>query len=412
MATAAGHSPAALDGREPFGAYLCDGASAGAFESLAREQGWKTDRVHRGGIAAAIRALATDRSPQILAVDLSESEDPRADINALADVCEPGTLVLTVGTLNDVVLYRDLLASGIHDYLLKPLDHQALRDSIALAQAALTEPAPEPSAQGTPESCRLIIFTGTRGGAGASMIASATAWMLAEDYGLRTTLLDLDVKFGTAAMTFDLEPGRGLIDALDNPTRVDSLFVDRAVLKVTDTLGLLGAEAPLGDPVTLESASLTPLLDELRGRNDAIILDLPHDALTEVPIMLADASDIVVVTELTLAATRDAIRLISFLTDSAPDATLRLVANKISGAAANEVSRKDFEASVERRIDCMAPTDTKAVVMAAKQGQSIAQSAPNGKLVSAIRPLARALAGPAAAEPRASFWTRLFRRSS
>lgn len=412
MTTAAEQATGALDGRNSFGAYMCDSASVAAFEALAREQGWKAGSVHRGGIAGAIRALQSGRSPQFLAVDLSESGDPRADINALADVCEPGTLVLTVGMLNDVVLYRDLLASGIHDYLLKPLDQVALRDSVALAQAALAGPAPDASAQAAPDSCRLIVFTGTRGGAGSSMIASATAWMLAEDYGLRTTLLDLDVKFGTAAMIFDLEPGRGLIDALDNPTRVDSLFVDRAVLKVTDTLGLLGAEAPLGDPVTLESASLTPLLDELRGRNDVIVLDLPHDALTNVPIMLADASDIVVVTELTLAATRDAIRLISFLTDSAPDATLRLVANKTSGAAANEVSRKDFEASVERRIDCMAPLDAKAAVMAAKQGQSIAQSTPNGKLVSAIRPLARALAGPAAAEPAVSFWSKLFRRTS
>jgi len=411
MATGAKQTAMGLDGREPFGAYLCDAGSVAAFESLAREQGWSKTSIQRGGIAAAIRTLQADRSPQFLAVDLADSEDPRADINALADVCEPGTLVLTVGSVNDVVLYRDLLSSGIHDYLLKPLDPQALRDSVALALAALAEPSPE-AAQAAPQSCRIVVCTGTRGGVGTSLVASTVAWMLAEEFNLRTTLLDLDVKFGTAAMTFDLEPGRGLIDALDNPTRVDSLFVDRAVLKVSDRLGLLGAEAPLGDPITLESASLTPLLDELRGRNDVIVLDMPHDALTEATVILGDVSEILLVTDLTLASTRDAIRMIAFLTESAPDATLRLIANKVAGAAAGEVSQKDFEASVEREIESLAPLDAKATIMAAKQGQSVAQSAPKGKLVSALRPLARQLAGPDAAEDRTSLWSKLFRRAS
>jgi pilus assembly protein CpaE len=63
-------------------------------------------------------------------VDLSESGDPLNDINALAEVCEPGTVVIAVGQVNDVRLYRDLLASGIHDYLLKPLSASQLRDCL------------------------------------------------------------------------------------------------------------------------------------------------------------------------------------------------------------------------------------------------------------------------------------------
>ena len=45
-------------------------------------------------------------------VDLSESGDPLNDINALAEVCEPGTVVIAVGQVNDVRLYRDLLAAA------------------------------------------------------------------------------------------------------------------------------------------------------------------------------------------------------------------------------------------------------------------------------------------------------------
>ncbi len=73
-------------------------------------------------------------------VDLSESGDPLNDINALAEVCEPGTVVIATGQVNDVRLYRDLVASGIHDYLLKPLNPDALRDTFAQAQMALNAP--------------------------------------------------------------------------------------------------------------------------------------------------------------------------------------------------------------------------------------------------------------------------------
>src|SRR3546814_10479059 len=71
---------------------------------------------------------------------MSESGDPINDINALAEVCEPGTVVIAAGQVNDVRLYRDLLSSGIQDYLLKPLSLDQVRESLTMAQALLAAP--------------------------------------------------------------------------------------------------------------------------------------------------------------------------------------------------------------------------------------------------------------------------------
>ena len=46
-------------------------------------------------------------------------------------MCEPGTAVIATGQVNDVRLYRDLIASGIQDYLLKPLNPDAVRRILA-----------------------------------------------------------------------------------------------------------------------------------------------------------------------------------------------------------------------------------------------------------------------------------------
>ena len=44
--------------------------------------------VQRGGVADAIRALGTQRSPRILLVDITDAEMPLSAVNELAEVCE------------------------------------------------------------------------------------------------------------------------------------------------------------------------------------------------------------------------------------------------------------------------------------------------------------------------------------
>src|SRR3546814_20858896 len=91
------------------------------------EMGGQPENGNKGGLRNAVQSLSITASPNILMVDLSESGDPLNDSNALAEVCEPGTIVVAVGQVNDVRLYRDLIASGIHDYLLKPLSRSEER---------------------------------------------------------------------------------------------------------------------------------------------------------------------------------------------------------------------------------------------------------------------------------------------
>ena len=119
--------------RDPIHAYVCDDLTLEVIRGVCEEMGWSQEKAYKGGLRNAIQSLSVSASPQILLVDLSESGDPISDINSLAEVCEPGTIVIAVGQVNDVRLYRDLLMSGLQDYLLKPLSPDALRDAFANA---------------------------------------------------------------------------------------------------------------------------------------------------------------------------------------------------------------------------------------------------------------------------------------
>lgn len=148
--------------RDAFAAYICDDAALDVLRPVVIEMGWQPEKCNKGGLRNAIQSLSVSASPAILVVDLSESGDPLNDINALAEVCEPGTVVIAIGQVNDVRLYRDLIASGIHDYLLKPLNAQQLHDSLNQALAVFTSPK-----AGDGDAVKRHISTavvGTRGG--------------------------------------------------------------------------------------------------------------------------------------------------------------------------------------------------------------------------------------------------------
>ena len=406
MATAslASGTGSAADDREAFAAFLTDDATIKTLNPVASELGWSTERIQSGGIANAVRSLSVMTSPEFLIVDLSESTDPRADINALAEVCEPGTVVLAVGKENDVGLYRDLINSGIQDYMVKPVTAEVLREAISSAQAALQGPAA--IEESLPQAHKVVCIIGARGGVGASTIATSTAWILAHELDRHVAELDLDIHFGTSALTFDLEPGRGLCDALENPGRVDGLFIDRAMIKESDKFSILGAEAPVTEPLNPDPAALAHLISELKNGFEVVVIDCPRGVVTNHPHILQEVSDIVIVADLSLAATRDTIRLLSFVQEAAPSANITLITSKVAPGMNNEVTQKDFETSVERKADWSIPLDTKSALVSAKKGKSMPQAAKGSKPVRACRELAEKIVGVAKKKEKTPIWSK------
>jgi pilus assembly protein CpaE len=383
-------NPARAASREPFVAFVSDEATAEAVRPIAVELGWSGEKVNKGGLRNAVQTLSVSASPHILFVDLSESGDPLNDINALAEVCEPGTVVIAAGQVNDVRLYRDLLASGIQDYLLKPLNPDMLRESFATAQAVLNAPKTTEAAVERTHCATAVI--GARGGVGASTLATSLAWLLSDKSKRTTALLDLDVHFGTGALALDLEPGRGLTDAIENPSRIDGLFIERAMVRASERLAVLSAEAPIHAPIVTDGAAFYQLQEELRGAFEATVVDLPRSMLVNHPHLISDIQVAVLSTDFTLAAARDSIRILAWFKSNAPATRVVVVANRVQPAAQQELSRKDFESSIERKVDFVVPFDAKLAAQAAKLGKPLAEVAKNQKAMAPLGEIADLIA--------------------
>ena len=378
--------------RDAFAAYICDENALDVLRPVVIELGWPPEKCNKGGLRNAIQSLSVSASPNILMVDLSESGDPLNDINALAEVCEPGTVVIAIGQVNDVRLYRDLLASGIHDYLLKPLSANMLRDSLTQAQAVFMAPK-----AGDDEGVKRHISTaviGTRGGVGASTLVTSLAWLFSAEKRMPTALLDLDVHFGTGALTLDLEPGRGLTDAIDNPGRIDGLFIERAMIRANENLAILSAEAPINQPLMTDGAAFLQLQEEFKHQFEMTVLDMPRNMLINFPHLLNEVNAIVLAAEMSLASARDTIRILSWLKTNAPHSQVIVVANKVQPGMA-EISKTDFEASIDRKIDISIPFDQKAATNAAKLGKTFVDANGGSKASAAINQLASLVIGAA-----------------
>lgn len=391
--------------REQFLAFVTDPESYAVIDQVVGEMMLPHASIRRGDVKDVVKHLGEQRSPKLLVVDLTGAEMPLSDINGLADVCEPGVTVIALGDRNDCGLFRDLLGHGVADYLVKPLTPALLHKALLSAtdQSAVIK--------GNAKLGKLIAITGSRGGVGATMVATSVAWLIAHERRRRVALVDLDLQFGTVALSLDLEPSHGLREALENPNRIDGLFMDRVLIQHSERLFVLSAEESPDETLLLDYGALELLLTELRSKFHYVVVDLPRSPSPCTQQVLQSATDLVLVTDYSLAGMRDSMRLAGLLPTVNASCNVSLVANRAGEHKQGEMPRAEFEKGIGRKIDFVLPFDAKAVASATNFGQPVASS--RGPVPSGLREVAERLCGPAAGSgpQRSGMWLKLLKKS-
>lgn len=345
--------------------------------------------VRDGGPNHAIEYLGTTAAPSVLIVDVSEAASPQTAMLSLSAAIPDGTKIIGIGAINDISVYREIVDSGACDYLVKPVTEKALVSALNR-----TEEAQQPQVVETaPEEKARIAVIGSRGGVGSSTLAVNLAWILAEERKYRTTLVDLDLEFGTIALSLDLEPTRGLREALENPARVDGLFISSATAKLTDTLSIMATEENLTAEAQYNPNAVDALFEALGRTNDAIVVDVPRNSYSVRRRVFETATEIILVTELNLSGLRDSLRLLRSIAEVAPDTQVRVVANRSAGPK-QAMQLKDFQKALEHRVDLQLPDEPKVFNAAANSGKPLAQSHSRAKVCAALRKMAADLRMP------------------
>ena len=285
-------------------------------------------------------------------------------LEELAQYCDAGTKIVVLGKLNDIILYRQLIARGVNEYLVTPF---GVVDFVQAISLLFSLPGAKPLG-------RMIAVAGAKGGVGASTVAHNLAWSLASVTHMATIIADFDLAFGTAGLDYNQDPPQGVAEAVFAPERVDAVLVDRLLSKCGDHLNLLAAPATLDRIIDFTETSFDSLLDAMRASTPWIVLDVPHVWSGWSRRSLVSADEVVVVACPDLANLRNAKNLIDNIKSARlNDRPPRLVLNSLGMFKRPEIGAAEFAKAVETSPTAVIPHDAKLFGAAANNGQMIAE---------------------------------------
>jgi pilus assembly protein CpaE len=338
-----------------------------------------------GGVAGAIQHYVNETTPNLLIIE--GAGDPRqllSELDALAGYCDENIKVVILGHTNDIRLYRELMRRGVSEYLVAPFDPVQMIRSIA---TLFTDPE-------APFTGKTLAVTGVKGGVGASSIAHNLAWALSERLKVNSTLIDLDLNFGTTGLDFNQDTQATIADALMSPDRFDDAVMGRLITKATDRLSLFTAPATLDRTYNLEPETYNRVLDQVRGSVPFVVLDLPHIWSDWFKSTIIGADEIVVVAAPDLASLRNGKNLIDFLKAARPnDSQPRLVLNMVGLPKRPEIPAADFAKAVGIAPTFIIPHDPQTFGTAQSNGQMIFEVAPKSKTAEMLTSFAQIIAG-------------------
>jgi pilus assembly protein CpaE len=358
--------------------------------------------VQMGGMATAIETYSTVPTPNVIILETQSSSDILGGLDQLATVCDPGTRVVVIGSVNDVAPYRELVRRGVNDYVIAPVSAlDVVRSICSLFSAS------EAVAVG-----RIIAIVGAKGGVGASTIAHNVAWAIARDIALDSVVIDLDLAFGTAGLDYNQDPLQGVANAVFSPDRLDTAVMDRLLAKCTDHLSLLAAPATLDRVYDFGANAFDSIFDTLRMTTPCIVLDVPHQWSGWTKRVLVGADDILIVAEPDLANLRNTKNMLNLLKASRPNDRPPLYClNQVGMPKRPEIDAREFAKAIESQPIAAIPFDSRMFGTAANNGQMIAEIASGHRTTKMLLEVARRLTGRGEIKkPRGSFLSPIIKK--
>jgi pilus assembly protein CpaE len=349
-----------------FTAFVLDPVSEHVVNSVIKNMQIDFAEVKQGGIGAIIEYLKDNRTPKILLADLSDSELPLSDIAKIMESCIPSVKIVTIGSRNDVGLFRDLKAMGVSDYITKPLNNIILRKAIEIASGF---------DKGYVEKIgKMFYFVSVVGGAGSTTVASNVGWLLTNRHFKRAAILDMYFLYGTVNLMLDIKADNAYLDILESQEKVDDYFVETIFKKYDQRLYYLGGLVDLLRGSHVNGDAFESLINIIKRQFNYTLVDAQREIGGANRVCMKKSDGFVVVIEMSVAAAQNAVRMLEFLESDQSGKRIFIVANKVGLSVGGALSKEAFEKIINRRIDCVMPLDETVALAAANIGQPLVMS--------------------------------------
>lgn len=342
-------------------------------------------KVHMGGIPTAIEFYQSAPTPNLILLESrSEPKQLLEQLTQLSEYCDPSSKVVVIGHYNDVGLYRELIRSGISEYVIAPV---SMTDIVSVVSSIFVDPESEPIG-------RSIAFIGAKGGVGSSTIAHNVAWAMSSLFKSEVVIADLDLAFGTANINFDQDPAQGIAEAVFSPERVDEVYLDRLLAQCAEHLSLLAAPSTLERVYDFDSEAFSQVIETAQRSAPLLVLDVPHVWSGWSKNTLIKADEVVITATPELANLRNTKNMVDMLKRLRPnDPPPKLIINQAGVPKRPEIAASDFAEPLG--ITAMAVINFEPLLFgnAANNGRMLSEMDAKSPVVTTINEIAHVLTG-------------------
>ncbi len=338
----------------------------------------RVDLVAEHAIPGALSALEAVR-PCAALVDLGESGEVSA-IEALHRA-SPALPIVALADRKDPDLILCAIRAGAREFVVKGEAGELPRVLFPLIERSAAV------SRGT-----IIGVTSSKGGSGASMVATNVAAELAADPARRVVLVDLDLRLGDVLASLDLECRNGISDLYAQMARFDRDLLLAALPRHACGLHVLAQTDRFEEADRVSPADIPVLLGFLAEHFDFVVIDgvrgLDEMALSALDVcarvLMVLAQDVLSMKNAHRCS--DVFRRLGY-----PEGKIAVVVNRYDKSSPIELA--SVSENLEREIFAVLANDYRATRSAVDRGVPVSEVAPRSKLTEDLRGLAMRLQG-------------------
>jgi pilus assembly protein CpaE len=317
---------------------------------------------------AELKALK-GTSPEVVIVDLGD--DPALGIKLahfLAGVSSPSYKIVASGPTLEAELLLELMRGGITEFLPKPVTPEEVRDAVhrIMPSTASTERGREGATLG-----EIYAFFGSKGGSGATTLATNLAIVLHQLTQKKTLLVDLDVELGEASLLLGIQPRFNFVDLIQNFHRVDAGLLASYIERHDSGVHLLSAPFHPDRAQVVSADQIRRILQYLKQHYEYIVIDVSKSFTPVTMAAFEQADRIYLTTTVDLPSLRNVQRALPLLQRVAhgDNERIRLLLNRF--VKGGEVSTREVERSVGLPVYATLSNDYEAVMRSLNTGKPV-----------------------------------------
>lgn len=307
------------------------------------------------------------------------------NIRSLIDLGVAGDVFLTSIDFTPEVLQR-AIREGVKDFFSQPINSIEVKQSLERFsnQKGKLNQETKP-----PKESKILTVLGSKGGIGTTTVAVNVAVSLAEaDSVDSVALIDFDSMFGEIPFFLEIEPTYNWGEITKNISRLDATFLNNILVKHSSGIYVLPSPRRLNGYEGTTPEILESILLLMKKLFEYVVIDLGKILDVNSLKIIEMSDDLLMISVQSISCLCNSNDLLRSITSksSLPEDRIKILINRYMKKS--EISLKDAERSINKKIFWTIPNNYRATFSAINQGKPLSEVASKSKITKNFRQLA------------------------